>query len=170
MPYIVAQARLAAERGHPMMRPLFFDHPSDPASWLVEDEYLFGTDLLVAPLLTDTASARRVYLPPGAWTDYQSGRTYEGARWHEIAAGEIPIVLLVRDHAVIPHVAVAQHTGAIDWTRLELRAFSSDGAPAEGSVAVREGGVHPVRVEGGRLLRDPLAGRVTWRVTSAASR
>jgi alpha-D-xyloside xylohydrolase len=165
MPYIVAQARLASERGHPMMRPLFFDHPSDPTSWTIEDEYLFGTDLLVAPLLADSARARRVYVPPGAWTDYQSGRVYEGARWHEIAPGPIPIVLLVRDHAVIPHVAVAQHTGAIDWRNVELRAFSSDGAPSEGAFLPPNGTPQALRVQGGRLVADPSAGRVTWRVT-----
>jgi alpha-D-xyloside xylohydrolase len=165
MPYVWAQAHVAAARGWPMTRALFFEFPDDPTSWLVEDEYLFGSDLLVAPLFDEGAAGRRVYLPPGAWTDYQTGRVYQGARWHEIAAGQIPIVLLVRDHAVIPHVAVAQHTGAIDWSRVELRAFSSDGAPATGSVAVADGAVHEVRVEGGRLVRDPLAGRVTWRIT-----
>ena len=133
---------------------------------MVEDEYLFGSDLLVAPLFESTAS-RRVYLPPGSWIDYQTGRAYEGARWHEIAAGEIPIVLLVRDHAVLPHVAVAQSTSAIDWGHVELRAFSTDGAPAEGRFALPGGAVQTVRVEGGKLARDPLGGKVTWRVTNA---
>jgi alpha-D-xyloside xylohydrolase len=165
MPYIYAQSKLASERGWPVMRALFFEYPNDPASWAVEDEYLLGADLLVAPLFEDTATSRRVYLPPGAWTDYQSGRRYEGARWHEIAAGPIPVVLLVRDHAAIPHAAVAQHTGAIDWRNLELRVFG-DGA-ATGVVALPGGGAaQPVRVEaGGRVAADPLAGRVRWRVT-----
>jgi len=169
MPYVWAQAHASAARGWPMMRALFFEYPDDPTSWLVEDEYLFGPDLLVAPLF-DEAGARRVYVPPGGWTDYQTGRVYQGARWHEIAPGAIPVVLLVRDHAVIPHVAVAQHTGAIDWSRVELRAYSSDGAPAIGSVAVADGAVHTVRVEGGRLVGDPLPGRVTWRMTRGGGR
>ncbi len=170
MPYIYAQARTSSAHGWPMMRALFFEYPGDPTSWLVDDEYLFGSDLLVAPLFADTASARRVYVPPGAWTDYQTGRVYAGARWHDIAAGQIPIVLLVRDHTVIPHVAVAQNTAAIDWRTMELRTFSSDGAPAEGSVTTPEGGVSAVRVEGGRLVRDPLGGRVAFRVTGPTAR
>ena len=165
MPYIYAQARESSARGWPMMRTLFFEYPSDPTSWTVDDEYLFGPDLLVAPLFADGATGRRVYLPPGTWVDYQTGRAYPGERWHDIAAGPVPIVLLARDHAVIPHVAVAQHTGAIDWRHVELRTFSSDGAPADGLFALPDGAVSALRVEGGRLTRDPLVGRVAWRVT-----
>lgn len=167
MPYILAQSKLASERGWPMMRALFFEHPDDPTSWLVEDEYLFGSDLLVAPLFADSATSRRVYLPPGTWIDYQTRRAYEGARWVEVAAGEIPVVLMVRDGAVIPHAAVAQHTGAIDWRTLELRVFAATaGAAATGSVATPELPARAVRVEGDRVAgADPAGGRVRWRVT-----
>jgi alpha-D-xyloside xylohydrolase len=170
MPYIYAQAKAASARGWPMLRALFFEYPDDPTSWLVEDEYLFGSDLLVAPLFEDNAHGRRVYLPPGAWVDYQTGRAYEGARWHEIAAGAIPIVLLVRNHAAIPHIAVAQNTAAMNWRAIELRVFSTDSAPALGSIALPGGELQTLRVEGTRLAADPLAGRVTWRITRAPTR
>ena len=169
LPYIYAQARESSARGWPMLRTLFFEFPNDPTSWLIEDEYLFGSSLLVAPLF-DEASARRVYLPPGRWIDYQGGRTYEGSRWYELRAGEIPIVLLVRDHTALPHVMVAQSTAFVDWHHIELRVFSSDGAPADGSVALPGDDVHLVRVSGDRIVRDPLVGRVTWRITRAHSR
>jgi alpha-D-xyloside xylohydrolase len=96
-----------------MLRTLFFEFPKDPTSWLIEDEYMFGSDLLVAPFFTN-APSRNVYLPPGEWIDYQSGQSYEGGKWHDIAAGEIPIVLLVRSGAVVPHLAVSQSTDQID--------------------------------------------------------
>jgi alpha-D-xyloside xylohydrolase len=171
MPYILAQAKANAARGHPMLRALFFDYPGDPTSWTVEDEYMFGADLLVAPLFTEGGTGRSVYLPPGTWIDYQTGRMYEGARWHEIAAGQIPIVLLVRNHAVIPHAALAQSTAEIDWRRLELRVFSTDDAEATGEVPLGNGGdVRAVRVVNGRVVTDPLDGSVTWRVTRAPLR
>jgi len=151
-----------------MLRTLFFEYPDDPTSWLIEDEYLFGSDLLVAPLFDET-DQRRVYLPPGAWIDYQSGRIYTGAAWHDIPAGPIPIVVLVRNHAVIPHVAVAQHTGAIDWSDVELRVFSTDSGQATGGFALPNGELHTLELRptasGYALLRDPLAGKVKWRVT-----
>src|ERR687889_998531 len=73
MPYIIAQAKDSSARGYPMLRALFFEYPNDPASWTIDDEYMFGSDLLVAPLM-ESASARRVYLPPGDWIDYQAGK------------------------------------------------------------------------------------------------
>lgn len=164
MPYIYAQSQIASAHGWPMLRTLFFEYPDDPTSWMVEDEYLFGPSLLVAPLFEETTS-RRVYLPPGIWMDYQTGRSYEGARWHEIAPGIIPIVLLVKNHTVLPRLAVAQSTAAMNWHDLELHVFSSDGGPAEGSVALPGGPVQLVRVEGSRLAGPPLVGQVRWRIT-----
>jgi len=166
LPYIYAQAKESSARGWPMLRTLFFEYPNDPTSWLVDDEYLLGSSLLVAPLFDETLS-RRVYLPPGRWIDYQSSRSYDGGRWYNIAVGPIPIGLFVRDHTVLPRVAVAQSTSLVDWKHIELREFTSDGAPTTGSVAVPGEEVHQLGVTGGRLDRDPLAGRVIWRMTRA---
>ena len=128
--------------------------------------HIFGTDLLVAPLFADSISRRLVYTPPGTWIDYQSGRTYEGARWHEIEAGQIPIVLLVRNHAAIAHAALAQSTGSINWNQLELRVFSTDSATSSGEVTPGDtGDVRTVRVANGRVVGDPFNGTVRWRVT-----
>ena len=148
-----------------MLRTLFFEYPDDPTSWTIEDEYMLGASLLVAPLFTDSATSRRVYLPPGTWIDYQSGRSYSGAAWHEIPAGTVPIVLLVKDHTVLPHVAVAQSTAQIDWKNVELRTFSSDGGAAEGTFILPGGAVQTIRVNATSVVGNPLAGQVTWRVT-----
>ena len=173
MPYLYAQAQASSAAGHPLLRPLFFEFPDDPTSWLVEDQYLLGSSLLVAPLFEE-ALERRVYLPPGSWIDYQTGREYAGARWHRIAAGPVPIVALVRDGAVIPHVAVAQSTGAIDWTNVELRVFSARGSrgATSGIFALPGDRLVTLEVPAGRraLATDPLAGRVQWRVTSGGRR
>jgi len=131
MPYIYAQAKDSSARGFPMVRPLFFEYPNDPTSWTIDDQYMFGSDLLVAPMFA-SGDRRRVYLPPGKWIDYQSGRVYEGAKWHEIVLGEIPVVLLVKDHSVLPHIKVAQSTKDMDWDNVELRVFSTDSAPVTG--------------------------------------
>jgi len=170
MPYVYAQARLASQNGHPMLRTLFFEYPEDGTSWLVEDEYLFGTDILVAPLLEE-ARSRDVYLPPGLWSDYQGGKTYEGARWHHVHAGEIPVVMLVRDGAAIPHARLAQSTGRIEWGEIELRIFGA-GDSAEGYFCHPEDGVlHVLRLaragDGFELWEDPLDGKVNWKIRTA---
>jgi alpha-D-xyloside xylohydrolase len=168
MPYILAQAKRATNRGLPMMRALFIEYPDDPASWFIDDQYLFGEDLLVAPLF-DESRERDVYLPPGGWIDYQSGERFQGARWHRLRAGEIPIVLMVRAGAVVPHVEVAQNTDAIDWTQMELKVFG-DG-PGEGWVALPESDAAPVQVSSeGRIEAGPLPVRVNWTVTRLSGR
>ena len=173
MPYIYAQAKASSEKGYPMMRTLFFEYPDDPTSWLIEDEYFFGSDLLVAPLFAE-ADHRTVYVPPGIWIDYQTGKSYAGARWHDIRAGTIPIVLLVKNNSVIPHIAVAQHTAAMNWNEIELRVYTSPAAnrdPATGLFALPDGALDMLQLNRvfGRyvLARDPLGGVVRWRITEA---
>jgi len=134
MPYVYAQAKDSSERGLPMLRALFIEFPEDAGSWTVEDEYLFGSQILVAPLVEAGATGRDVYLPPGQWIDYQTGKAY-AAGWHRIEAGRIPVVMLVRDGAVIPHIALAQSTMQMDWSKLDLVVFAS-GDQAEGLVCL----------------------------------
>jgi alpha-D-xyloside xylohydrolase len=167
MPYIYAQAKDCCERGLPMVRALFVEYPNDPGSWLVDDEYLFGADMLVAPLF-EKVTSRNVYLPPGDWIDYQTGKTYSGG-WHSIEAGKIPVVVLVRDGAVIPHIALAQSTAQMDWSKLELTVYAKDAKTAKGLVCLPSDQVlHPVSmVKTGnsfKLENDPLAGKVNWKV------
>ena len=76
MPYIYAQAKDSSAKGFPMLRTLFFEFPEDPTSWLIEDEYMFGSSLLVAPIFETGKNSRKVYLPPDTWIDYQTGKIY----------------------------------------------------------------------------------------------
>ncbi|MDR0641452.1 MAG: family 31 glucosidase [Treponema sp.] len=78
-PYIKEQMRAAHEKGTPVIRPLFYDFPGDGQAWETEDEYMFGPDYLVAPILYQGKTGRQVYLPAGThWTDCWSGKQYDG--------------------------------------------------------------------------------------------
>ncbi len=165
MPYIYAQAKDCTERGLPMLRALFIEFPDDPGSWLIDNEYLFGSDMLVAPLF-ENVNERDVYLPPGNWIDYQAGKSYEGG-WHNIEAGQIPIVILVRDGAVIPHIKLAQSTSQMDWSNLELTVYSKNSGNAEGLICLPSDQVlHKVSLikkDGSfKLENDPFNGKVNW--------
>ena len=80
-PYVMKQMKLASEKGLPPMRPVFFDFMDDPKTADVEDQFLFGGDLLVAPITTYQARSRNVYLPAGTdWTDAWTGKKYKGGK------------------------------------------------------------------------------------------
>ena len=149
MPYVYAQAKDCSEKGLPMVRALFVEFPHDAGAWLVEDEYMYGSQLLVAPLL-ESGSSRTVYLPKGKWIDYQSGKVYEGG-YQEIsiptaqevkayaeASGSatvsqpLPCIILVKDGSLIPQVPVAQSTDKINWSKLSWRPFKVDAAECVG--------------------------------------
>lgn len=78
-PYIREQMRVASRDGVPPMRPLFVDYPQDPDAWRTEDEFLFGPDLLIAPVLEPGARTRDVYLPVGrTWVTAGTGDRHDG--------------------------------------------------------------------------------------------
>ncbi|QUL57138.1 glycoside hydrolase family 31 protein [Paenibacillus tritici] len=107
-PYIRGLMEAAHEKGTPPMRPLFYDFPQDPAAWDVEDQYMFGPDLLVAPVLSEGERARKVYLPSGAsWTHVYSGETFAGGQAVMTDAPLEQIPLFVRDDAALPVLGAA---------------------------------------------------------------
>jgi alpha-D-xyloside xylohydrolase len=167
MPYIYAQAKDCTERGLPMMRALFIEYPDDPGSWLIDDEYLFGSDILVAPML-ENVKTRDVYLPPEKWIDYQTGKIYTGG-WHKIEAGKIPVVVLVREGSVIPHIALAQSTAQMDWSTLNLVIYSTDSKKASGLVCLPSDKVlHTLNFvkkgESFSMEKDPYSGNIKWKI------
>lgn len=97
-PYIRECMRAASETGAPVMRPLFFDFPEDKKCWETEDVYMFGPDVLVAPVMELGARERTLYLPKGAeWKDAVSGNLYEGGRAVTVDAPLSVIPVFVRD-------------------------------------------------------------------------
>ena len=135
MPYVYAQAKECTEKGLPMLRALFVEFPDDPGAWKVDDEYLFGSQILVAPLLESGITGRTVYRPEGKWIDYQTEKVYEGG-WHRIEAGSLPIIMLVRDGSVLPHLKLAQSTSEMDWSKMSLKVYSADKKQAEGLICL----------------------------------
>lgn len=172
MPYVYAQAKHCSEQGLPMLRALFIEYPDDAGSWLIEDEYLFGSDILVAPLLHADTASRDVYLPAGKWIDYQTKKIYTGG-WHHIEAGKIPIVILVRDGVVLPHIDIAQSTMQMDFSKIELVIYATDTQKtAKGLFCLpSDNKLHSLSLtkKNGKFVldNDPLKGKVTWKIIAA---
>ena len=113
-----------------MVRALLVEFPHDAGAWLVEDEYMFGSQMLVAPLM-ESGNERTVYLPKGKWIDYQNGKVYEGG-YQIIQAGKIPAIILVRDGSLIPHAPLAQRTDKINWDQVSFKAYKVSAKKCEG--------------------------------------
>ncbi len=125
LPYIVSEAWHLAPTGQPVMRPLLLDHQDDPTTWHVSDQFYFGRELLVAPVVQEGTTRRRLYLPRGTWIhwDHRSGGshgTYRGPGWVTVNAPIDDLPLFLPEGAVLPLVAPAQHSGAISYDTLTI--------------------------------------------------
>ena len=97
-PYIEKIMQQAHEKGTPVMRPLFYDFPEDGKAWETEDAYMFGPDILVAPVMYAGQTTRSVYLPAGAvWTNYWTGDKLEGGQTVSVEAPLEQIPLFMKD-------------------------------------------------------------------------
>lgn len=97
-PYIRECMKTASETGAPVMRPLFYDFPEDKTCWETEDAYMFGPDLLVAPVMEAGATTRTIYLPKGtSWTDANTKQVYEGGQTVTVPAPLDVIPVMIRD-------------------------------------------------------------------------
>jgi alpha-glucosidase (family GH31 glycosyl hydrolase) len=104
LPYLVREAAYAATHGEPLMRALLLDFPDDPIAWGMEDEYCLGRDLLIAPVVEEGATTRRVYLPHGDWRDFWTNAEVCGGRWLDVAAPLDRIPVFVKAGAAPPVV------------------------------------------------------------------
>lgn len=103
-PYTREVMAIAHREGQPVMRGLFHDFPADPVAWDVADQFLFGPDVLVAPVVTAGARSREVYLPAGArWVDAATGEEHDGGRWLTVAAPLDVVPVFLRD-GTLPHL------------------------------------------------------------------
>lgn len=96
--YIREGMKTVSETGTPMMRPMFYDFYEDETCWEVEDQYLFGPDLIVAPVMEAGLTERKVYLPKGTrWKEAYTGQMYEGGQWMTAAAPIDIIPIMIKE-------------------------------------------------------------------------
>jgi alpha-D-xyloside xylohydrolase len=101
-PYIQRQMVAAHRKGTPVIRPLFYDFPRDEPCWNIEDQYMFGPDIMVAPVLAAGMHSRPVYLPPGdTWRDLLTDQIWSGGAWIEVDTPLETIPVFVRGQAIV---------------------------------------------------------------------
>jgi len=111
MPYLYTVVREGHETGLPIIRALWLHYPDDPTAVARGDEYLWGREILVAPVTEKGATSRRLYLPRGLWYDFWTEEKVEGGREMSRPVDLATMPLYVRAGAILPLSPVKQYTG-----------------------------------------------------------
>ena len=134
LPYFYNLFHQASQTGAPIMRPLVWHYPHDPRTFNLNDQFLLGPDLLVAPVLAPGLTARAVYLPKGRWYRWRPTGTLSATQpavegpTHIIADAPLhELPLFVRAGAIIPMWPLAQHTAAIHRADVRLHLWPGNG-------------------------------------------
>ena len=104
-PYINKQMEKASASGTPVIRPLFYDFPYDTNAWNTEDQYMFGPDILVAPVTNEGQREREVYLPSGlVWENPYTGEKLDGGLTLMVSAKLDQIPVFFRAGSLLPAI------------------------------------------------------------------
>jgi alpha-glucosidase (family GH31 glycosyl hydrolase) len=123
MPLTYTLARTAHVDGLPLMRPLVLNYPDDAETWELGSQYLWGDDLLVAPVTRAGATDWPVYLPAGTWYDFWTGEACQGRRGVTVAAPLDRLPLFVRGGAILPMGPAVEHLTGYAPTLLTIRVY-----------------------------------------------
>ncbi|MDR2901471.1 MAG: alpha-xylosidase, partial [Treponema sp.] len=102
IPYIMQEGKVCGDSGRAIIAPMLFDYPDDPSVWTIDSQYLFGRDMIVAPIMNDEGTAD-IYIPEGSWIDFFSGEEVSGPRWlkkAQYSRDRFPV--FVKKNATIP--------------------------------------------------------------------
>ncbi len=124
MPYLYTAVRECHDTGMPIIRAMWLHYPDDPLAVARGDQYLWGRDMLVAPVVEKGATSRKVYLPKGTWIDFWTEESIQGGREITRAVDLETTPLYVRAGAVIPMGPVKQYTGEKSAEPLTLVAYA----------------------------------------------
>ena len=125
LPYLYTLFREHERTGQPVMRPLWYEFPNDKLTYLINDQFMVGSDVLVAPVTKEGAATRGIYLPVGAdWVDWWTGARYESGKTHYLKTPIDRLPIFVRAGAVIPTQSVIQHTGEMPSAEITLNVIT----------------------------------------------
>jgi alpha-glucosidase len=123
LPYLYSCFYEASIKGKPILRPLVYAYPDDPTTYNLDDTFLVGDDILVAPVLDQGALGRYVYLPHGAWYDFQSKATLQGPQllYAQAPLGTLP--LFIKEGSVLPTQQEDKQAASIESEALTLEIY-----------------------------------------------
>jgi hypothetical protein len=128
VPYVYTMARVAADTGVSLCRPMYYEHPEAEDAYAARYQYYFGDQIIAAPIVHPAdpgtgLATTDVWVPPGTWVDYQTKETFTGPRWVRLVGDIDRLPMLVRAGAIIPLAPPARTTDAIPKDELILEVF-----------------------------------------------
>lgn len=142
IPYIYSLFHESHLTGHPIIRPLVYEFPTDPNCITSSFDFMLGSALLVASVYQEGATSREVYLPQGAdWIDFFTGDYYKGGQMISLDTPLHRIPLLVRAGSIIPLAKLMKHIGAEPDNYRELRIFPAKGISSHQFVLYEDDGI-----------------------------
>ncbi len=160
MPYLYTLAWHTSQTGYPLVRPLFWSDPADQRLWDVDDAFLLGGSLLVAPILEEGQTQRSLELPAGRWYSLWDDTLFQGPGKIDLQASLETIPVLVRDSSLLPMIE-----GASEMHELALHLYPPETGllPATQTLYSDSGdGYGEHRLERFQLQRDENSLEITW--------
>ncbi len=152
LPYIYTLAYDACTTGIPLMRPLVLEFPTDPRVFNLSDQYLFGREILVAPIVDEGATQRTVYLPAGGWVDFWTDTVYTGPCSLTVPAPLDTLPLFIRQGTILPLGPEVQYAWERPLDPLTLEIYRG----AERSFTLYEDDGETTRYRTGAYVVTPL--------------
>ncbi|HLO00418.1 MAG TPA: TIM-barrel domain-containing protein [Pyrinomonadaceae bacterium] len=148
LPFLYTTLEESARIGVPLFRPLVLNYQDDPDTYNLDDEFMVGNDLLVAPVLKPDVTRRLVYLPKGAWYDYWTNKKYEGGTMFMVEAPLETVPMFVRAGAIIPVAPAMNYVGEKPWDPITFEIYPDNQGEAA-TTLYEDDGVSPAYKQGG---------------------
>ncbi|MEO8370770.1 MAG: TIM-barrel domain-containing protein [Candidatus Solibacter sp.] len=129
IPYLYSAFSQYRETGKPPFRALVLEYPEDPLTFRIEDEYMMGDSLLIAPLFAGDDGKRKVYLPKGAWYDFWTGKRYEGQQSYTIEMGPTRIPVFAKAGSLVPLAKPVESVRPETQFELNVKVFGDGSQP-----------------------------------------
>jgi alpha-glucosidase len=139
LPFLYTTLEEAHRTGTPLFRPLLLNYQDDESTYNIDDEFMVGSDLLVAPIMKPDVTRRLVYLPRGEWYDYWTNRKYSGGTMITVDAPLETVPLFVRAGAMIPTAPAQNYVGERPDDPITFNIYPDDKGLASGSLYEDDG-------------------------------
>ncbi len=126
IPYLYTLTHRVSTLGEMMVRPLFYNYPEDKETYEINDEYMVGDALLLAPIVNQGQTVRAIYLPEGIWHDYFTGETYEGGRYIMMKLALDETAVFVKDGSILPEFDGLKYIDKKQIHRITYRVFGEN--------------------------------------------